>query len=101
MDKYPLGGSIPFVALNTMELLSEGHLWGQCVGAVTRVHDIDLGSSQSYFNLMLHTSSGSFLYVSVGNIPSAYFVLSKYSHLPFSLANVCTMGEVSNIGMLL
>ena len=88
MDRYPLGGSIPFVAFDTTELLSEG-ICADNVEFLTPCSKTSaLRDSQSYFRSFDTSSSTSFLYVSIGRIPFPYLVLFEYSHAPFSFARL-------------
>jgi len=79
MDKNPRGGSIPLVAFDTTELLSDG-ICADSVECLRPCSKMDaLSDSQSYCSAMEEISSTSFLYVSMGRIPSAYLVRPKYS----------------------
>ena len=89
MDKYPLGGSIPFVAFDTTELLSEGI----CADSVAVPDSVFHDKFPKRFPVIVQVipgtiSSTSFLYVSIGRIPSCILgAIPKFSHAPFSLAS--------------
>ena len=88
MDSKPLGGSTPLVELVTKELDSQGIKAVNVEFLIPCSLTSALKASQSNCNLRVTILSTSLQYVSIGSIPLAYFVRSKYSHAPFSLAKL-------------